>query len=109
MQWRPLHKLDGFECRLERFGATHSEFRSFHDQTREWSPFNYEVTARLAFGKAVSLEPDGSFRETTATHAERVRLLIEKIGLSEEIVAQLPEDIATPPPPNSRTAQAAAR
>ena len=38
------------------------------DQTRGWSPFNYEVTARInrsdravgvAFGKIVSLEGDG--------------------------------------------------
>ena len=116
--WRPLQKPDGFECRLERFGATRREFQNFHDQTRGWSPFNYEVTARinrgarvvgLAFGKAVSLEADKSFRERIVTHAERVRLLIEDICLSEEIVNQLPEDIGTPPPPDSRTAQAAAK
>ena len=115
VSWRPLQRLDGLECRLERFGATCPEFQDFHDQTRGWSPFNYEVTARtnrgdrvvgLAFGKAVSLEADGSFRETAVTHADRVRVLIEDIGLSEEIVDQLPEDIATPPPPDSRTAQA---
>jgi N-hydroxyarylamine O-acetyltransferase len=114
VQWRPLHKLDGFECRLERFGVSEVEFQNFHDQTRAWSPFNYQVTARLnrcdrvvglAFGKAVSLEADGSFRETFVTPHERVRVLIEDIGLGEEIVQQLPEDIATPPPPDSRTAQ----
>jgi len=116
--WRPLQKLDGFECRLERFGASGGEFQTLYGQTREWSPFNYEVTARLnrdnrvvglAFGNAVSIESDGSFRETVVTHSERVRVLIEEIGLSEEIVQQLPEDIATPPPPDSRTAQAAAK
>ena len=115
VSWRPLQRLNGLECRLERFGATHPEFQDLHDQTRGWSPFNYEVTARinrgdrvvgLAFGKAVSLEVNGSSRETAVTHADRVRLLIEEIGLSEEIVDQLPEDIATPPPPDSRTAQA---
>jgi N-hydroxyarylamine O-acetyltransferase len=117
VQWRPLLNRDGFECRLERFGATDLEFRNFYEQTRGWSPFNYEVTARLnrgdhvvglAFGKAILLEADGGFRETAVTHAERVRLLIDDIGLSEEIVQQLPEDIATPPPPDSRTARAAA-
>jgi hypothetical protein len=63
----------------------------------------------LAFGKAVSIESGGSFRETVVTHAERVRVLIEEVGLSEEIVRQLPEGVATPPPPDSRTAQAAAK
>ena len=58
----------------------------------------------LAFGKAVSIESGGSFRETVVTHAERVRVLIEEIGLSEEIVLQLPRDIPTPPPPGSQTA-----
>ncbi len=118
VNWRPLHKLDGFECRLERFGATHSEFQNFYERTRGWSPFNYEVTARLnrddrvvglAFGKAVSLEADGSVREAAVTHPERVRILIADIGLSEEIAHQLPEDIGTPPPPDSHAAEAAAR
>jgi len=36
-----------------------------------------------------------------------VLLLIEDVGLSEEIVWQLPEDTPTPPPPWSRTAQSA--
>ncbi len=112
--WRPLHKLDGFECRFERFGASSEDFRNLYEQTRGWSPFNYEVTARLnrdddvvgvAFGKAVSLRSDGSVTEAPVSHDERKRLLIEKIGMSEEIVRQLPEDTPTPPPPWSRTAQ----
>jgi len=114
VHWRPLNRLEGFECRLERFGAALSEFQDFHEHTRGWSPFNYEVTARinrddrvvgLAFGKEISLEADGSARETAVTHAERVRILIADIGLSEEIVDQMPEDISTPPPPSSRTAR----
>ena len=114
VNWRPLHKLDGFECRLEHFGAALSEFQNSHERTRGWSPFNFEVTARinrddrvagLAFGKAVSLGADGSVREDAVTHSERVRILIDDIGLSEEIAHQLPEDIPTPSPPESRTAR----
>jgi len=114
LDWRPLHKLNGFECRLEYFGATQSEFQNFYERTRGWSPFNYEVTARLnrddrvvglAFGKAVSLEADGSVCEAAVTHSERIRILIADFGMSEEIAHQLPEDTPTPPPPNSRTAQ----
>lgn len=115
--WRPLHKVDGFECRVERFDANPEQFRAFYEQTRSWSPFNYEVTARLnkqdtvtgvAFGHAVSLLADGSVTRKPIAHEERNRLLIEEIGMSEEIVAQLPKDIPTPPPPGSATARAAA-
>lgn len=112
--WRALHKPDGFECRIESFGADDAEFRRRHDETRGWSPFNFEVNARrnladrvtgLAFGKALSLESDGSLSERAVDDAERRRVLIEEVGLSEEIVSQLPEDTPTPPPPGSRTAQ----
>jgi len=115
VNWRPLHKTDGFECRLERFGAAAKEYRTFYDATRGWSPFNYEVVARsnrdgkvigVAFGHAVTLRSDGGVDRAPIPHAERLRVLIEEIGLSEEIVRQLPEDRPTPPPPGSRTAAA---
>jgi arylamine N-acetyltransferase len=113
--WRALHKVDGFECRIEGFGTDDAEFRRRYEATRGWSPFNYEVNARrvlgdrvtgLAFGNAVSLESDGSVRQRPVTDAERRRVLIEEVGMSEEIVSQLPADTPTPPPPGSRTAQA---
>lgn len=115
IDWRPLHKLDGFQCRLERFGATAEEYHRAYDSTRGWGPFNYEVTARLnrddqvvgtSFGHAVTLKSDGSVDRRPISQAERVKILIEEIGMSEEIVAKLPEDVPTPPPPGSRTAQA---
>src|SRR5262249_43690403 len=117
VSWRPLHKTDGFECRFESFGATARDYVERYEKTRGWSPFNFELTARLnrgdrvvgaAFGKVVSLEADGSVRQAPATAGDRVRVLIEEIGMSEEIVSQLPLDIPTPPPPGSQTAQAAA-
>lgn len=111
--WRPLHKADGLDCRLERFGAEAEEFRTLYEQTRDWSPFNYEVTARvnrgdevvgIAFGKAVNFHADGAIEQRRITHEERQRRLIEQLGLSEEIVSQLPPDVPTPPPPGSKTA-----
>jgi len=114
IRWRPLNRLDGFECRLERFGATNSEFAKSYEQTRGWSPFNYQVTARtnrgarvvgVALGNAVSIEKDGSAVQRPLSLSERKRVLVEEVGISEEIVQQLPEDVATPPPPGSRTAQ----
>jgi N-hydroxyarylamine O-acetyltransferase len=114
ISWRPLHKLDGLDCRLERFVATADEYRTLYDSTRGWSPFNFEVTARrnrnenvvgVSFGHAITLRGDGGVERNPVSHKEKMRLLIEEIGLSEEIVQQLPEDTPTPPPPWSRTAQ----
>lgn len=114
--WRPLHKVDGFECRLEHFDATPEEYRQRYEQTRGWSPFNYEVSARrnrgnsaagVAFGHAVTLNPDGTVYRKPVDLAERNRLLIEVVGIREELVVQLPADVPTPPPPGSKTAQAA--
>lgn len=114
ISWRPLHKVDGFECRLERFGATAREYDEFYERTREWSPFNYEVTARrnvgsevrgIAFGQAVVLRNDGSVSSEPVATTERNRVLIEDLGISEEIVVQIPDDTPTPPPPGkNRTA-----
>jgi N-hydroxyarylamine O-acetyltransferase len=112
--WRPLHKTDGFQCRLERFGAAANDYQTFYEATRSWSPFNYEVVKRinrdgkvigLAFGHAVTLGSDGGVDRAPVSHQERMRLLIEEFGLSEEIVRQLPEDSPTPPPTGSRTAR----
>ncbi len=110
--WRPLNRVSGLECRLESFGSEAEAFGYRYEQTRDWSPFNYEVTARLncgdevtglAFGNEVTLHEDGTVTSTPASHDERMRVLIEDIGLSEEIVSQLPEDVPTPPPPGSKT------
>ncbi len=112
LDWRALHKPEGFQCRYERFFASAAEYRNAHENTRGWSPFNYQVSARLnqgegvaglAFGKAVTLPPEGGVVSREVTHTERMRLLIEEIGLSEEIVGRLPVDIPTPPPPGPAT------
>jgi arylamine N-acetyltransferase len=111
--WRPLHKLDGLECRLENFGLSGSECQERYEKTRGWSPLNFELCARLnkndrvvgiAFGKAVVLAADGSAQSRPISDADRRQLLVEEIGLSEEIVSRLPADRPTPPPPGSQTA-----
>lgn len=114
IHWRPMHKLDGFECRLEIFGAPAQEFADRYEMTRAWSPFNHAVVARknrgdevvgMAYGQHVTIHEDGSTTQCPMSHQERNRSLIEDIGLSEEIVSQLPPDEETPPPPGSQTAQ----
>lgn len=111
--WRPLNRLEGLECRFERFGATRSEYENLYENTRAWSPFNYELAVRLnrgnevvgiAVGHQVSLLQDGSVTRAPISRGERVRFLVEDIGLAEEIVAKLPADVPTPPHPGSKAA-----
>ncbi|MDB6072923.1 MAG: hypothetical protein JWO89_563, partial [Verrucomicrobiaceae bacterium] len=115
VHWRPMHKVDGFDCRLEWTGSSGPDHRAFYSRTHEWSPFNYELNVRLncgddvegmAFGKWITLYRDGSVSSDVIALEERNQRLIEEIGLSEEIVAQIPPDSPTPPPPGSRTAAA---
>jgi N-hydroxyarylamine O-acetyltransferase len=113
VSWRPLNRIDGFECRLDILGAERKEFESRHEQTRAWSPFNYQLASRLnrgdqvigvAFGHTVILHGNGQVTRVPHSNAERTRLLIEDFGMAEEIVAKLPPDVPTPPPPGSATA-----
>ena len=111
--WRPLNYLQGLTCRFESFGATAAEYEQRYEATRGWSPFNYQVVARgnrddlvtgVAFGHAVTIHTDGTTTDELIDHPESQRRLIELLGMSEEIVSQLPVDVPTPPPPGSRTA-----
>lgn len=114
LHWRPLHMTTGFVCRYEPLGPDHSDFPDRYAQTRDWSPFNYQVNARinrgdevlgLAFGNAVTLHADGRTTTRPVTHRERQAILIDQMGFSETIARLLPEDLPTPPPPTSRKAE----
>lgn len=112
--WQPLHKYNQINCRIEYYPAKEGEFETKHEETRAWSPFNYEHTIRAARGntflgladrqKACILENGQITREDLSKEA-RKKFLIEEMLLSEELVEQLPEDLPTPPPPGSKTAQ----
>lgn len=111
--WRPLHQPEGFDCRFDHFGASHSEYETRYEETRVWSPFNYELTARInrgnevigiSFGNRVTLYGDGSVESIPVTDEEKRRFLVEEFGIDESIVAQMPADVPTPPPPGSKTA-----
>ncbi len=116
--WQPLHILTGLECRIDRFSATSEEYQQRYEQTRAWSPFNYQLASRLntadstigtAAGKWVELDAKGQAKQEDIDDQQRKRILVERIGMSEEIVEKLPPDRPTPPPPGSRTAQAGGR
>ena len=110
-------RLEGFDCRLDSFPATETDFTDSYARTRGWSPFNYELSVRVnrcdkvigvASGHSISLLADGSVTRTPLTPDERRRFLIEDVGITEALVMQLPDDVPTPPPPWSKTAHALA-
>lgn len=114
IRWRPFHITGGLDCKLGSFGTSHSAFARIYDSTRAWSPFNYQLAARinlgdtsagLSFGDAVTFAPDGSVDRRPVTHAERQHILIEFFGINQQIAELLPEDQPTPPPPGSATAR----
>lgn len=114
IRWRPAHQPDGLDCRIDSLQVTRERFHERHEATRPWSPFNYELYARsvrgsslvsTCFGHRVEFTGDGQLLKRPVTDRERRAFLIEELGMSEEIVSQLPADVPTPPPPWSKTAQ----
>jgi hypothetical protein len=114
IRFRPLHLPEGLECRLDQLMATREEFHERHEQTRAWSPFNYELHARLirdntiigvAFGQRVEFDERGEIFQSRLAEEERRRVLIDELGIKEEIVHRLPPDALTPPPPGTHTAR----
>ena len=108
IHWRPLHKLDRLECRIEEFDVSQRTFTDLHEKSRPWSPFNYQLYARInrdnsvvgtAFGQRVELDATGKVEQRPLEAGERARFLVEELAVSEELAAQLPPDRPTPPPP----------
>jgi N-hydroxyarylamine O-acetyltransferase len=117
VRWRPFHQPEGLDCRLQYLHVSRETFRARHEQSRAWSPFNYKLYARairgetmmgVAHGQRVAFDRVGGVTQTPLGGDDRLRVFIDELGMREEIVHQLPLDKPTPPPPWSRTAQAAA-
>jgi N-hydroxyarylamine O-acetyltransferase len=106
--WRTLRVPDGFPCRIERIGAGNAEWDAFHRESGVWSPFNFELSARVVRGPATigvspgqqfAIEADGSISASPQDHAARQRFLIEELGISEDVARRLPDDRPVPPRP----------
>ena len=116
--WRPLHSHNDLECRVDFLDVTAEDFIARYEKTRIWSPFNFELSFRLCrgdyaegfgMGEFVQMNAEGAATRSRLTNEERARVLIDRFGVSEEMVRRLPEDRPTPPPPGSATAERAAR
>lgn len=108
IHWRPMRRPGGMDCRLDQLAAPRGVFRTMHERTRRWSPFNYELHVRVLRGDTVvgvtkghRVERDASGRETQAPldGEDRITFLIDEVGVLEEIVRRLPPDRPIPPPP----------
>jgi N-hydroxyarylamine O-acetyltransferase len=106
--WRTLTAPDGFPCRIERIGAEAAEFEELHRQSGVWSPFNYELSARLMRGRTTlgissgqrfAGEGDGPISAVPLDRAARTRVLVDELGVSEEIALRVPDDRPRPPRP----------
>jgi N-hydroxyarylamine O-acetyltransferase len=108
IRWRPIHQPDGLDCRLQYLHVSRETFRERHEQSRIWSPFNYELYARanrgetvvgIAHGYRVVFDGAGGVSHSPLEGDDRLRVLVDELGMHEEIVHRLPLDTPTPPPP----------
>ncbi|MBY0548281.1 MAG: arylamine N-acetyltransferase [Candidatus Obscuribacterales bacterium] len=113
--WHPTHLDHKIDCRIDLLEVPREEYHVRHEQSRGWSPFNYELRVRklrngLAMGVAtdhiIEITTNDEFKSVAVSASERKKILVEQFGYSSEIVEQLPPDLPTPPPPGSHKAQA---
>ncbi len=111
VRWRGPMRPDPFDCRIDEWPVDAERFRSQHEATRAWSPFNFELTFTLvrgdarvgaAQGQAVRIAADGTV--TAEPLVDRMGYLVDELGISEALAREIPADVPTPPPPGSRTA-----
>jgi N-hydroxyarylamine O-acetyltransferase len=106
--WRMPNAPDGFPCRIDRISADAAEFDALHQRTATWSPFNYQLTVRalrgaasvgISSGRRFVFDANGSLTVSELHRDERVRFLVEEIGIAEEVAVQVPRDLPVPPRP----------
>lgn len=104
--WRAPSAPDGFPCRLDRIRADSDEWDRLHQRTKAWSPFNYQLTARLlrgnesfgaAQGQRFVFQADDTLDASPLEGEERTRFLVEELGIAEEIARRVPDDRLVPP------------
>jgi arylamine N-acetyltransferase len=102
--WRPLHRPAGIECRIDEFGALAPACRALHARSRNFSPFNSQLAVRVnrgdsvigaGFGQHVVFDDNGEVKQRPLQGDDRIRFLIEEIGIHEELAIALPPDAPT--------------
>lgn len=102
IRWRPLHMPDGCDCRLEQFSVPRDTFRQLNEASRQRSIFNNSMYIRLNIGDhvigisgkmGVYFTSSGAVARSLLTDEDRNKMLIEKMGISEEIIVRIPQDL----------------
>lgn len=92
-----------FRIQPEHDGASHAFFLSRYERTKQVSPFNQVLYITRHFPNSIlalggmtkfAVSADGSMAATEIDAAERMRILVEELGISEEIARKLPDDVA---------------
>jgi len=116
VRWRSPFAPGGMDCRIESLESDAATYRAYHEGTRGWSPFNFSLFVRaprrggvvLAVrGERIEIDASGGESRAPLGGEERVRFLVDEVGLAESLARRVPEDVPTPPPPGSETARRA--
>lgn len=115
LRWRSPFAPGQMDCRIDSLASDATEFRAHHESTRGWSPFNFQLFARVhrnggillaVRGERVVIDEQGTESRSPLTGEDRLRFLIEELGLDEPFARSVPQDVAMPPPPGSARAAA---
>ncbi|MGH8518889.1 MAG: arylamine N-acetyltransferase [Panacagrimonas sp.] len=108
IRWRPIHMAEGLDCRIDTVDVPATVFVESHEKTRAWSPINYGLYARInrgdrvvgaGMGQWIAFDAAGGVAQRTLHEKDRVRILVEELGISEEMARAVPADVPMPPPP----------
>lgn len=100
INWKPLGR-SRVDCQLVEFDAAAHEYPLRHEQSRYHSRFDGALHIRLAGresiigivkGEKVVRDTSGKESFSPLSHRQQQLLLIERFGIAQEIVAQLPPD-----------------
>ncbi len=117
LRWRSPFAPGSMDCRIDSLTSDAAEFRAYHESTRGWSPFNYQLFARVhrnggvllaVRGERVVIDEKGKESRSPLAGEDRLRFLVEELGLEESFARTVPQDVEMPPPPGSAAALAAA-
>ena len=99
VRWRSPLAPDGFDCRIDSLSGDVDSFRAYHERTRGWSPFNYELFARVhrrggvvgvLRGERLEFHANGTLTRAPLDRESRQRFLVEELGLDEAFRAVCP-------------------
>ncbi len=108
IRWQPPRRPQGLDCRIDLLRADQPQFVALHEATRRWSPFNFELYAQShrgdrmiasLKGRRIVRDAQGIETETPFDGDERLRWLVDELGIAESLAVRLPPDRPTPPPP----------